>query len=89
MGRLVSLMFASSMKRSVKSISRISATFAMSFSKSGAYESPLMTASEIALEISDLPPPETVAGLWQVVDLEDEPISVHCDWSFSSWAKWI
>ena len=37
-----------------------------------------MNASVIAFEISDLPPPETVLGLWQLVAVGTVPTRLHC-----------
>src|SRR5512144_3381126 len=61
--------FAGSRKRLEKSRSRIAATESMSVSKSATNSDPKMNASVMALEISDLPPPETVSGLWHEVGL--------------------
>ena len=49
----------------------------MSVSKSATNADPKMNASVMALEISDLPPPETVAGLWHDVALGTVPIRVQ------------
>src|SRR5450756_2818166 len=68
-GRSSRPFLAGSRKRPEKSPSRIAATESMSASKSGTYTDPKMSASVMALEISDLPPPETVAGLWHDVGL--------------------
>ncbi len=45
-----------------------------------------MKASLIALEISDLPPPETVAGLWHDVAVGAVPIRVQAVGSCGSLA---
>ncbi len=45
----------------------MSATASTSASKSATKVVPIVMASAIDLEISDLPPPETVDGLWQTV----------------------
>ena len=44
-------------------------------------------ASEMDLEISDLPPPETVHGLWQKVPSETVPINrqARLPGGFSMW----
>ena len=38
----------------------------------------MVIASAIDFEISDLPPPETVDGLWHAVAVADVPMMVHC-----------
>ena len=47
---------------------------------------PTMKASVIALEISDLPPPDTVAGLWHDVALGTVPMRVQVLGSCGCWA---
>ena len=51
----------------------MAATESMSSSKSATKAVPKMKASVMALEISDLPPPETVAGLWHEVGFATVP----------------
>ena len=41
----------------------------------------------IDFEISDLPPPDTVAGLWQDVATGDVPMRVHMSPSASMWVS--
>src|SRR5664279_3429226 len=78
---------AGSRKRLEKSSSRIAATESMSASKSATYWDPKMNASVMSLEISDLPPPETVAGLWHDVGLGTVPIRLHAVRSSACWAS--
>ena len=61
-------------------------TESMSVSKSATNADPTMKASVIALEISDLPPPETVAGLWHDVAFGTVPMRVHEWGSCGCWA---
>src|SRR5512139_103941 len=68
---------AGSRKRLEKSWSRIAVTRSMSASKSATKADPTMNASVIALEISDLPPPDTVAGLWHDVAFGTVPMRVQ------------
>src|SRR6188474_2473264 len=77
---------AGSRKRREKSRSRIAATESMSVSKSATKADPTMKASVMALEISDLPPPDTVAGLWQDVAFGAVPTSVQVLGSCGCWA---
>ena len=58
----------------------------MSVSKSATNSDPKINASVMALEISDLPPPETVAGLWHDVALGTVPIRLHAVRSLGCWA---
>ena len=66
-----------SRNRREKSRSRIAVTESMSLSKLATKAEPTMNASVIALEISDLPPPETVAGLWHDVAFGAVPTRVQ------------
>lgn len=42
----------------------------------------MVIASAMDLEISDLPPPETVEGLWRTVAAAAVPMIVHCTGSW-------
>ena len=75
-----------SRNRREKSRSRIAVTASMSVSKSATKADPTMNASVMALEISDFPPPETVAGLWHDVALGTVPTSVQVLGSCGCWA---
>src|SRR5664279_4311226 len=77
---------AGSRKRREKSRSRIAATESISASKSATNSAPKMNASVMALEISDFPPPDTVAGLWHDVALGTVPIRLHAVRSKGCWA---
>ena len=46
-----------------------------------------MKASVIAFEISDLPPPETVLGLWQDVTVGTVAFRSQCRGSDGDWAN--
>ena len=56
---------------------RVRATWLKSFLKSATNTGPLMMASLMDFEISDLPPPDTVQGLWQSVGSVAAPMSRH------------
>ena len=49
---------------------------------------PNWKASRIDLLISDLPPPDTVAGLWQWVGSGEVPTRCHCVRSVSRCLAW-
>ena len=61
-------------------------TESMSASKLAVNAEPTMNASVMALEISDLPPPETVAGLWHEVAVGTVPMRVQVLGSCGCWA---
>ena len=86
MGRRSMPLRSGSRKRREKSRSRIAVTASMSVSKLAVNAEPTMNASVMALEISDLPPPDTVAGLWHEVALGTVPIRVQVVGSCGCWA---
>jgi hypothetical protein len=59
----------------------------MSRSKSAMNTGPGRMASEMALEISDLPPPETVQGLWQSVPSATVPTMCQAVCAGGCWSE--